>query len=673
MLREDEGKVMKIRCMNCMKEYDSSAGCCPVCGFVRGTPPKEICHLYPEVVLAERYIVGTVVAYGGFGILYRAWDMKLQVMVAVKEYFPSNYVNRNPGEKEIFIYTSRKQGEFQDGLKGFLDEARNTAKFSSHPNIVNVYDYFQENGTAYMVMEYMDGITLKQYTKQQGGKLSWQQAVEILTSICDDLQVVHEAGILHRDISPDNIMLCKDGTIKLFDFGAARFSDVDHEVTRTIILKIGFAPPEQYRAKSRQGAWTDIYALGATLYRTITGILPDESVNRQESLLKDKKDTLVHPKALVPEIPDYLDIAICRAMAIQPELRFKNTVQLKDALLNRKQYVELEKELDKRKKRRKLGIGLVTAAAAAGIAGCIFYYQSRQNQTMLKGAGVTVWVPVKEGEDVSKQQALMDSMLEEFRLDYPEVSIDVSCMEEAAYEDRLAEAARTGEGFPTLYESTRIAVAEDRKADLSEVLELVDSDEYYGLDRKYLGETKVEQIPLGMHMAVVYVNTQMTAVDDGTQNDMAAFLNGECRMAVADSGDYTQVQAGLPGIYSVVPLPKEQIIACYDRMWSVDSKAKSLDQEAAKRILYYFLGETTQDVLYLQNEGALPVNKNEFETYLEINQELSFLKEQLDAGAILNVMEVSEYQARMDSCYTELLVDDQAMAEIEEQLDGGEE
>ena len=151
---------MKLRCLNCMKEYEEG-NVCPFCGFEEGTPPKEIYHLYPGVVLADRYIIGTVVASGGFGVLYRAWDQKLEIMVAVKEYFPSSYVNRNPGEKEIFVYTSKQQGQFQAGLEGFLEEAKSTAKFSSCPNIVNVYDYFKENGTAYMVMEYMEGITLK--------------------------------------------------------------------------------------------------------------------------------------------------------------------------------------------------------------------------------------------------------------------------------------------------------------------------------------------------------------------------------------------------------------------------------------------------------------------------------------------------------------------------------
>lgn len=667
---------MKIRCMNCMKEYEDGLERCPLCGFIRGTPPKEIYHLHPEVVLADRYVIGTVAAYGGFGILYRAWDQKLQVMVAVKEYFPSNYVNRNPGEKDIFIYTSKKQGEFQEGLESFLDEARNTAKFSSYPNIVNVYDYFKENKTAYMVMEYMDGITLKQYTKEQGGKIGWQRAVEIITSICDDLQVVHEAGILHRDISPDNIMLCSDGTVKLFDFGAARFSSAEHEMTRTVVLKIGFAPPEQYRAKSRQGAWTDIYALGATLYRTITGILPDESVNRQEAVLEDGRDTLVRPRELAGDIPEYLDIAICRAMAIEPALRFRNVLQFKDALLNKKQYMELEKELQSRKRKRKLGISMLLTLMIAAAVVCFTYYRDRQNEIMLRGADVSIWVPVAQGENADEVESILDHMLEEFRADYPEVQVSISCYPEEDYQQKLLSAADSKDGFPTLYEEGEIGSELDgRGEELSDLLELVNTEDYNYLEQARDKDGMLRRLPLGMHMAVVYGNISL--MEDNSKpsltNDRDAFLEGGSAIWIGDSRDYGEVQERLPGIYTVIPLRQERVIAGFDELWAVDSQAGKIDKLAAKRILYYFLGETAQDVLHLQNDTNLPLNKNEFATYLDVNQELGFLRDQVEAGMPAEFFERDAYQKQLDTCYSRLIADEQAMAKLKEWQNGGDQ
>lgn len=653
---------MKIRCMNCMEEYEEGQECCPACGFVKGTPPKEIYHLYPETFLAERYLIGTVVAYGGFGILYRAWDQKLEVMVAIKEYFPSSYVNRNPGEKEVFIYTSKKQGEFQEGLEGFLSEARNTAKFSKHPNIVNVYDYFKENGTAYMVMEFMEGMTLKQYTKEQGGRLEWEEAVRIITSICDDLQIVHEAGILHRDISPDNIMLCKDGSIKLFDFGAARFSEAEREVTRTIILKIGFAPPEQYRVKSRQGPWTDVYALGATLYRTITGELPDESVNRQEALLREGKDTLADPKEYLPDIPDYLNTAINRAMAIEQELRFKNVLQFKDALLNKKQYAEVEKELKLRKRRRKIGIAALAAVLFCGISGCFLYYRDRQTETTLQGASVTIWTPAGEGQEADSQEEMLENMLEEFRADYPGVHVEVMCIPEEDYAARLQEAETAGT-FPTLYECVAGQGVNGHQDELSDVLELIQPDDYYCMDSSYLGP-EISRLPLGMHLPVVYVNTlqqEQGRASSQMQNDEQAFLEGNSLMMVSDTGNYGTVQAHLPGIYEVRMLDMASIDAEFEEMWSVDSKASELDRNAAKRILYYFLGETAQDILHVQNDNGLPLNRNELDAYLEINQEFAFLKQQLDSGIPIVFSEGEDFRNKLDISYTIMIQDGKAM------------
>ncbi len=657
---------MKIRCMNCMKEYDDSQSGCPECGFVRGTLPKEIYHLYPEVVLADRYVIGTVVAYGGFGILYRAWDRKLEVMVAIKEYFPSSYVNRNPGETEIFIYTSKKQGEFQEGLESFLAEARNTARFSKYPNIVNVYDYFKENGTAYMVMEYMDGVTLKQRTKEQGGTLPWEQAVEILAGICENLQVVHEAGILHRDISPDNIMLCQDGSVKLFDFGAARFSDMERDVTRTIILKIGFAPPEQYRAKSRQGPWTDVYALGATLYRTITGVLPDESVNRQEAVLKEGKDTLKPPKELVPDLPEYLNTAICKAMAIQQELRFKDVLQLRDALLNKKQYIQIEKELELRKRRRKLGIAVLAVLLAGGAAGCWTYYRGRQMETTLQGAEVSIWAPVHSGMDEESQKQILENMASEFCSDYPGVTVDITCIPEGEYIGRLTQAAGTG-GFPTLYECPPDMEFSGHQEELGEILELIQGTDYYFLDQEHLGET-VYQIPLGMHWPVVYMNSLLWEADTepAGQNDEAGFLDGNSLLLVSGTDCYGTVQEELPGIYAVKPLNRDPITVEYTWMWSVDAAASKNDRDAARRILYYFLGETAQDILHVQNEGSLPLNRNEMDAYLEINQEFSFLKEQIDAEISVEFVRGSQYQERLDEDYLTLIEDDQAMEALDE-------
>ena len=222
--------------------------------------------------------------FGGFGITYRAWDRTLEKKVAIKEYYPNGIVNRVPAEKAVIIYSGSRADEFQNGKVRFLAEARHMARFNTHPHIVNVHEFFEENNTAYIVMEFLEGISYKQYIEDCGGRVDCGTAVGVAVSVLGALRELHKEKIIHRDVSPDNIFLVLDAPgasqyrVKLIDFGAARFSSGDEEKTLSIILKPGYAPPEQYRNKSKQGPWTDIYAVGAVLYCAITGERPEESV-----------------------------------------------------------------------------------------------------------------------------------------------------------------------------------------------------------------------------------------------------------------------------------------------------------------------------------------------------------------------------------------------------------
>ena len=206
--------------MGCMREIPSQDKVCPHCGFAEGTPASEAYHIQPGGLLHERYIIGKAVGFGGFGITYIAWDTTLLQRVAIKEYLPSDYSTRVPGSKAVTVYDGYRYDEFMAGLQKFTDEAQRLAKFKNIPGIVGILDTFSENGTAYIVMEYLDGVTLKEYLKQNGGKIPYDRALEIILPILSALSMVHKAGIIHRDISPDNIFLTKDGEVKLLDFGA---------------------------------------------------------------------------------------------------------------------------------------------------------------------------------------------------------------------------------------------------------------------------------------------------------------------------------------------------------------------------------------------------------------------------------------------------------------------
>lgn len=283
--------------------------------------------LKPGVILKERYKIEEVIGAGGFGITYRAWDPLLQSYVAIKEYYPSGIATRSADSSKVCVPVGQEQREYHRGRIRFLKEAQDVARFQSEPNIVSIYDYLEENDTAYMVMEYLHGCTLKQYIREHGGRLDTDHILHICLSVLDALAVVHKAGMIHRDISPENIFICEDLTVKLIDFGAAKQVYLDGEQTMSVVLKPGYAPPEQYAKKDKQGPWTDIYALGATLYFAATGGKPEESFGRV------LEDTIKPVCEVNPEIPRAMSQVIMRAMSVKIEDRYQTVEAMREALL----------------------------------------------------------------------------------------------------------------------------------------------------------------------------------------------------------------------------------------------------------------------------------------------------------------------------------------------------
>ena len=269
-------------------------------------------------ILNNRYVIEKVLGEGGFGITYKGIDKLLAVEVAVKEYFPQGFVTRNNVYSEEITITQMKYEDlFQKGKERFLSEARVLAKFNKESGIVSVTDFFEENNTAYIVMEYLDGITLKDYI-ENNGLLSMDDMLGLMSPLMEALDAVHKEGLIHRDISPDNIMLLSNGGIKLMDFGAARTYTEFGQKSLSIMLKHGYAPEEQYRTHGVQGPWTDIYALSATIYKCITGQTPVESLQRVLS------DTLQSPSQMGIQIQPWQEYALMKGLSVRQENRYQN-------------------------------------------------------------------------------------------------------------------------------------------------------------------------------------------------------------------------------------------------------------------------------------------------------------------------------------------------------------
>ncbi len=309
------------RCYGCMEETNQPV--CPKCGWV--DTERNLPHqLQVGTVLREQYEVGRVLGQGGYGITYLGWDHSLNIKVAIKEFYPSAQVERDCRDSnEVRVSDPEQEEGYAQSRDKFLGEARALAKFQKVPQIVGIQSGFRENNTAYIIMEYVQGVELKRYVKLRGGRVAPEETLKLLEPMIQALAAVHKSGLIHRDISPDNIMLHPMDGAKLLDFGAVRDVRGTEQETEAV-LKRGFAPLEQYRPDGNQGPWTDEYALGATIYYCITGSVPPEAPQRAKgaafSWKKIKGLTAGQRRALE------------KAMALKAADRFPGLEEFHDAL-----------------------------------------------------------------------------------------------------------------------------------------------------------------------------------------------------------------------------------------------------------------------------------------------------------------------------------------------------
>ncbi len=268
-----------------------------------------------------RYVVDRVLGQGGFGITYRAADTKLDRTVAVKEFFMAGSVRADGAVQP----SPTVADQFQDRKERFREEARTLARFR-HPGIVQVFEFFDEHNTVYMVMEYLEGRSLRQLLKMAGGRIHHAQAVAYALEIAAALEAVHGEGLLHRDVKPDNALVLDDGHVVLIDFGTARQFAGEATSAMSQTLSPGYAPIEQYSERGRFGPATDVYALGATLYEMVTGEMPAGSIERGVG------SELTPPRALVPDLPAHVDAAIRWSMEMDPERRPGSAAEFARAL-----------------------------------------------------------------------------------------------------------------------------------------------------------------------------------------------------------------------------------------------------------------------------------------------------------------------------------------------------
>lgn len=297
---------------------------CPSCGLTAGSYTPNQNHLPPGTVLNDRYLVGRVLGEGGFGITYIGCDLRLELKVAIKEYFPTDKVQRiSTVSLDVSVPSEYAERGFLSGKDRFLEEARVMARMDKQPEIVSVRDFFECHNTAYIVMEYVEGTTFKQLVRQRGKGIPPQELLPMIEPLFGALTNLHALGLIHRDISPDNLML-ERGHVRLIDFGCARQPEKG-EATMTIVLKHGYAPIEQYTNRG-QGPWTDVYALAATIYFCLVGKTPPQAMDRA------LEDELIMPRKLGIPITEEQEQALITGMGVKRRQRFASVAELYAAL-----------------------------------------------------------------------------------------------------------------------------------------------------------------------------------------------------------------------------------------------------------------------------------------------------------------------------------------------------
>ncbi len=309
---QDTRNISRI-CPQCFHTLERN-GVCLFCKKNVASMANEGSALPIRTLLNKRYFIGKVLGAGGFGITYKAYDMNTAETVAVKEFFPRGYACRGVGSAAVMIPLAEHQSAYQHWLAAFVKEVLSSVK-NLH-GVVKLRDFFQENNSAYIVTDFLDGIPLRTYINNLGGRLKLRDALSVLRPVFDSLYVLHEHGVIHKDISPENIMVVKHTQVKLIDFGAASLfkNPVDRPY---VVLKKGYSPIELYSENAPKGPWTDLYQAGATLYNALTGCLPAEAPERA------KLDLLKKPSYFGLELPPIVEAAIMKSLKVNPGDRYQ--------------------------------------------------------------------------------------------------------------------------------------------------------------------------------------------------------------------------------------------------------------------------------------------------------------------------------------------------------------
>lgn len=606
---------MRKRCCNCFMEYEDAGNMCPHCGYVSGENGKEIYYLKPGTVLknpyGKEYIIGEAIGAGGFGIIYIAWQKELDRKVAIKEYFPTKMVTRGAGEERVAVFSNKKEAEYRKGLFNFLQEATIMGMCAGCDNVCDSYDKFEANGTAYMVMEYLNGKTLKKYIEERKGKpLEEAEIISYIIQVLNGLDQIHKRGVLHLDVAPDNIFVMHDGRIKIMDFGAGKSPKVLKSEDE-IVVKPGFAPPEQYRANAKLGPEADIYAVGADLYWLLTGQVPIESTDRVA------EDIMEEPSKLAIVSP-LLNNVVTRAMAVKTELRYRNCKEFIEAL-HKEEERSLEEEIERRKRNRKIFLASVSLVLAVVIMAAGYFGVFRNK---IWDDTITVWVSARDYENESEKMRYMD-ISEQFKTVYPDIDVEIVVKSADTIEQEFLEA--NDEERPDLIEvSGRLPEINEEFENLSAVVERNEELMLTAINAQNFEKT----IPTGFYVGVIYAQNGKAGDLWADVADVESFLKNKTGYFNGDSSQYYRIQNEAAGQYQLI---EDEEKSMYVGEKFAVYKRSSNKKKAAIAFLEYILTDAAQDILHVQyKSGYMPVTNGAWQEYINVYDEFSYLENSIN-------------------------------------------
>lgn len=562
----------------------------------------ELYAIEETTILNNRYEILSLIGTGGFSIIYKAYDHKLNSTVAIKEYFPNTIAERIPYSKDVVTRNREADERFQQGLKAFKEEARRMAELNGLHNTVNVLGTFDENNTSYIVMELLEGISLLAYLKSlPNGRFSnIEDAKQIIRLVAEALDYAHSKKILHRDVSPDNIFLCNDGKVKLIDFGAAREITEDGELS--VVVKTGCTPPEQYRKNGKQGPWTDLYALSATFYRMLTGIYPEAAPDRA-----DNKNECLPPSSINKYVPEYIDAMILRCLAYDYSLRLARASDVIN-VLSSETIVPLPETVRAKQKLIKT-VSYFMFAACLSLFLTISLVVLKNSETLynikIDECDITMEIPM-----VFSSESGLAAIKEDFKSICPQIDITFVTDET----DHIKADVFIYMGDNTECSSLERIQELDKTTNMYFVTVAYDTDlVYWNVEKAFHNAVAMNNIRSVRDILPKYYADSYDDFLDGTNNRCA--YQGSITL-------YRDVQEELPGMYKLYSAGTELSPVRF----SVASDISGNQKNAAMRFLLYLISERAQEILFVNHAGAIPAESNQFNHFFEIYSELVLVK-----------------------------------------------